>query len=230
MTRGRALLALQERDERIAVLRREIADLEAVLRGVSESDRLREQSEAEAARRTAELAGRSVEKDLAGIRQRARSLEKRLYDGSVHNPQELLGMQRDLDSLRPMIEELEGRLLESMEVSERAEADLSQARATVAEREDERRSQEGPRRDRLAAAGRELAETQAARAETAAAIDPADLRVYDRIAARRQPAVVHLEGDSCGGCHLPLAVREVREARYGDGVVQCSRCDRVVTR
>ncbi len=158
MTRGRALLALQEQDERIAALRREIADLEAVLRGESESDRLREQSEAEAARRTAELAGRSVEKDLAGIRHRARTLEKRLYDGSVHNPQELLGMQHDLDSLRPMIEELEGRLLESMEVSERAEADLSQARATVTEREEERRSQEGPRRDRLAAAGRELAE------------------------------------------------------------------------
>jgi predicted nucleic acid-binding Zn-ribbon protein len=231
VSRGRALLALQERDERIAALRREVATLEAALRGDPELERLRQEAAAaEAARREADLAGHRVEMDLAEVRHRAATLDRRLYDGSVRNPQELLGMQHDLESLRPRIEELEGRLLQSMEVSEGAEAALRQARAAVAEREEERRSLEAPRRERLAQAREELAEVEEGRAAAAAAVAPADLRVYQRVAALRQPAVVHLVGDSCGGCHLPLSVREVSEARHGEGLVQCSRCDRVVVR
>jgi predicted nucleic acid-binding Zn-ribbon protein len=68
------------------------------------------------------------------------------------------------------------------------------------------------------------------RAAAAAAALPADLRIYERVAARRRPAVVHLERDSCGGCHLPLGVREANQVRSGEGLVQCSNCDRVVVR
>jgi predicted nucleic acid-binding Zn-ribbon protein len=229
VSRGRSLLALWEVDERVAALRREIAALEAELREDAVLDGLRrEAAAAEADRRSAELAGRAVELELAGVRQKARTLDRKLYDGSVRNPQDLLGMQRDLEAMRPRIEALEGRLLEAMERSEGAEAALGQARAAVAERERERASLEAPRRARLDAGRGELDGAVAARAAAVAAVDPADLRVYERVAARRQPPVVHLEGDACGGCHLPLAVREVREARFGESLVQCSNCDRVV--
>lgn len=230
MSRGRDLLALQDRDERIAALRREISELEAALSGDPVLERLREQAEeAKGAHRNAELAGRSVERDLAGVRQRARQLEKRLYDGSVRNPQDLLGMQRDIESLRPRIDELEQRLLEAMEANEGAEAALSQARGAVAEREAESRSAEQPRRVRLEAARSEMAEAETARAAAAAGLDAADLRTYARVAARHHPAVVLLTDGACGGCHLPLSVREISEIRHGGGVVQCNRCDRVVT-
>ena len=231
MSRGRALLALQEQDERIAALRREIADLESALSRDTELERLREAAtDAEAGHRAAEQVAQGVERELAGLRRRARSLQARLYDGSVRNPQDLLGMQRDLDAMKPRTDELEASLLEAMEATEAAEALLLEARSVAARREDDRRSLEGPRRRRLAAAGDELAAAEPARAATAAAVDPGDLRIYDKVASRRHPAVVLLEGDNCGGCHLPLAVREVSEARHGQGLVQCTRCDRVVTR
>ncbi len=230
MSRGHDLLALQARDERIASLRREIAGLDAALRGDETLDRLREEAgAASSAHRAAELAGRAVERELAGVRQRARQLEKRLYDGSVRNPQDLLGLQRDLEALRPRIDELEARLLEAMEANEGAEAALSQARGAVAVREGEVSAAEQPRRLRLEAARSELAEVEAERAAEAAALDPADLGLYARVSARRQPAVVVVSDGACGGCHLPLSVREISEIRHGDGVVQCSRCDRVVT-
>jgi hypothetical protein len=148
----------------------------------------------------------------------------------VHNPQDLLGLQRDLTALKPHLDELESSLLEWMETSESAETAVSGARAAVAVRETERASQDTPRRERLAAARRELGEVRAMRAAAAAAALPADLRIYERVAARRRPAVVHLERDSCGGCHLPLGVREANQVRSGEGLVQCSNCDRVVVR
>jgi predicted nucleic acid-binding Zn-ribbon protein len=231
VSRGRDLLALQEQDERIAGLRREIAGIEAALRGDDVLERLRgEAGDAEAARRSAELRSRSVERDLAALRSRARTLEKRLYDGSVRNPQELLGMQRDLESLKPRIDDLEGTLLEAMEAAEGAEASLDQSRGAVAARDEEVHALEAPRRERLVVARGELEAAEAKRRELAGALPAGDLALYGRVAAHHQPAVVRLVGDTCGGCHLPLSVREVSEARHGEGLVQCSRCDRVVTR
>ena len=101
-----------------------------------------------------------------------------------------------------------------MEASESAETEVSGARAAVVVREGERASQDTPRRERLAAARRELGEVRALRAAAAAVALPADLRIYERVASRRRPAVVHLERDSCGGCHLPLGVREAEPGAF----------------
>jgi len=230
-SRGRLLLHLQELDDRIAQLRTEVSDLEAVLAGDPELESLRAAVEAaEQERQAAEEKSRAVERELTGVRQRARTLDRHLYDGSVRNPQDLLGLQHDLASLRPHLDELEGRLLEWMEATESAEAALATARAEVAAREEERASQEAPRRERLELARRQLDEILGLRATAATAAGPADLRLYERVAPRRRPAVVHLEGDSCGGCHLPLGIREANQVRAGDGLVQCSNCDRVVVR
>src|ERR1039458_5833058 len=57
----------------------------------------------------AEERSHGVERELSGVRQRARSLERRLYDGSVHNPQDLLSMQRDLAALKPRLDDLQAR-------------------------------------------------------------------------------------------------------------------------
>jgi len=229
--RGRRLLALQDLDDRIAHLQTELADLEAALAGDPELERLREAARAtEADRQGAEERSRGVERELIGVRQRARTLERRLYDGSVRNPQDLLGLQHDLAALKPRLDDLEASLLEWMEATESVEVEAGRARAAVVAREAERGALEAPRRERLDAARRELEEARTARAAAAATIDPGDLRTYERVAAKHRPAVVHLERDSCGGCHLPLGVREANQARAGDGLVQCSNCDRVVIR
>ncbi len=66
------------------------------------------------------------------------------------------------------------------------------------------------------------------RAELSAAMPGSDLALYERLARRVQPAVVHIVADSCGGCHVPFANSEVRRIRMADEPVQCSNCDRIV--
>lgn len=66
-------------------------------------------------------------------------------------------------------------------------------------------------------------------------VDPASLRIYDRIATRNMPAVVPIHGSKCGGCHLKVS-SEVESAARGRSVNEaglptlatCDQCGRIV--
>ena len=81
-------------------------------------------------------------------------------------------------------------------------------------------------------------ELKAAQAELAAArqpVDPAAIRIYDRVAGRNMPAVVPIHGGKGGGCHLKVS-SEVESQSRGRGVNEagmpalatCDQCGRIV--
>ena len=229
MSRGDSLRRLQAADDHLAALRQDAADTEATLRGDAELERRRRTAAgALAAREAAEADASSAQTAFDSLAKRARTLERRLYDGSVHNPQELLEMQHELEVIRGRVAEAEeGALtrleeLESAEVTERSSADAVRAR------EAERADASGPLQERLDALHRDVEAAAADRQAARDALSPADLRLYERVSGRHRPAVVSLQGDSCGGCHLPLSIEERRAVRVGTEIVQCPNCDRIV--
>jgi len=77
-------------------------------------------------------------------------------------------------------------------------------------------------------------ELTAAQAEVAAARAPLDepvLRIYDRIAAQKQPVCVPIRGGKCGGCHLKVS-SEAESASRGKNpdikIPVCDQCGRIV--
>lgn len=228
MSRLGALLTLQTLDARIVATESDVTALTAALARDTELERRRERARSAAAvRRAAELAARDAEAAVTDVRHRAQHIEKRLYGGSVGNPQELMGMQNQLAAVGRDLQVRETELLERMEESDAAETDLVVAREQLAMGETQRAAALGPLGERVEAARHQLNELAEAREDARAALDDADLRTYERVGARRQPAVVRLDGDSCGGCHLPLGISEVHQVRGGD-LVQCSNCDRIL--
>jgi len=229
LTRAAALMRLQRADEQIAELRSEVASLEAALRGDPELDRRRKLAAASTSvqeESSAELT--DAEKDLTALELRVRTLDRRLYDGSVKNPHELLEMQRELEALRGQVGVLEDRLLTLIEGSEAAAQDAQAATLAVAELEQQRDADTEPRQRRLAALQGQLGEAIEQREALAAEATASDRALYARVAALHHPAVVSIAGDACGGCHLPLSNEERRAVRAGVDVVQCSNCDRVL--
>jgi predicted nucleic acid-binding Zn-ribbon protein len=228
MSRLGALLTMQRLDEELAHHRAEVAALEAALARDEELERRRARADAARQERMdADLAARQAEGEAADVRQRAARLEKRLYDGSVGNPQELMGMQAELGTLKQKLDDAETSLLERMEEADAAGTAFDDATSAVQAREQERESEHGPRTVRLGELRAAAAELEAARGEAVADLDAADLRTYERVAAKRTPAVVRLAGESCGGCHLPIGISEARAVKAGS-VVQCSNCDRIL--
>jgi predicted nucleic acid-binding Zn-ribbon protein len=229
VSRGGDLLRLQETDTRLAGDRARLAEVEALI--ATDPELVRRRREARRLRReqtAADAALAAVEQEVDGMRRRARDLNRQLYSGSVRNPQELLGMQHDLDALRQRIDAQDERLLELMERAESAATADREANAAIVDRERERSGQAGELLEQAVAFREAVERDERDRAELTATVPASDLALYSRLAPRVAPAVVRMQGDSCGGCHIPFANSEVRRIRTAEEPVQCSACDRIV--
>ena len=231
MSSGDSLRGLQDVDSRLASLRTELAAARETLRRDPELERRTAAlAAATASRERDDEAAGAAERTLADLENRVRSLDRRLYGGSVHNPHELLEMQRELETLRVQASEAEAAALRLMQAAEDSARNVDTARRALTEQERARTESLQPLRSRLAALEQELAAATGERETALAAVDARDLALYQRVASHHQPAVVPLQGDACGGCHLPLSIEERRLVRSGDGVVQCPSCDRILVR
>jgi predicted nucleic acid-binding Zn-ribbon protein len=229
MSRGGELFRLQEVDSRLAQDGARLAEVEAQIAADPELERRRREARLrrrEQAAADADLAAAEEESD--GLRRRARDLDRHLYDGSVRNPQELLGMQHDLEALRRRINAEDEGLLTLMEAAEAAASADREANAAIVDRERERAGHAGELLEQAVALRQSVERDERDRAELTAAIAAPDLVLYERLARRVPPAVVRIQADSCGGCHIPFAGSEVRRIRVADEPVQCSGCDRIV--
>ena len=229
MSRGGELFRLQEIDARLAQDGARLADVEAQITADPELDRLRREARRlRRAQAVADAALAAAEDEADRLRGRDRDLDRHLYDGTVRNPQELLSMQHDLAALRQRISAGDDRLLVLMETAEAAAAADREANAAIVGRELARAGHAGELLEQAVAFRQSLERAERDRAELAAGIGAADLALYERLARRVRPAVVRVQADSCGGCHIPFAGSEVRHIRLADEPVQCSGCDRIV--
>jgi predicted nucleic acid-binding Zn-ribbon protein len=229
MSRGGDLLRLQEIDTRLAHDTARLADVESQIATDPELEKRRREARRLHREQVAvdtELA--TLEHEVDALRTRARGLDRQLYGGSVRNPQELLGMQQDLESLRARIDAEDERLLALMERAEAAAAANRDANASVVDRERDRAGEAGELLEQAIALRDTVERHQRDRSELTAALEPGDLALYERLARRALPVVVRIQGDSCGGCHIPFANSEVRRIRTAAELVQCSGCDRIV--
>jgi len=115
-----------------------------------------------------------------------------------------------------------------MDEVDSALATLQAASAAVAAREAQRADALEPLRERSASLGAELDVLNQEREALRADSEPGDLKLYERIAAHRKPAVTGLDGEFCAGCHMPVSNEERRAVRTGTGLTQCANCDRIL--
>jgi uncharacterized protein len=223
------LLELQHADDEVERLVREVAATEAALAGDPELDRARDQATHTAdAQRQAELRVRSLEGELDALRARVKTLDRKLYGGSVRNPAELLTLQHELDALKAQVSEQEDVTLAAMEDSEAIAGARRDQDGAVAAIEARRAEELGPMTERLGQLRQQHQAAVAARDALVEQVPPKSLALYRRVATRHSPAVVRVVSGTCGGCHLPLGAHEAHEARVGITLVQCPNCDRIL--
>ena len=140
-----------------------------------------------------------------------------------------LGYQ--IATVQGQIADMEGRELEIMFGIDLAKKKFAEAEAVLKSNIAGHESRIKILKERGENLTKELA---AAQAEVAAKRPPVPapwLRAYDRLAARRLPAVVPVHDSKCGGCHLKVS-SEVESAVRGkaapDGPINCDQCGRIV--
>lgn len=172
----------------------------------------------------AERDAKRFEDEAATFEAKLSSVAKKLHDGSVANPRELVALQAEHDMLQRKRSEVEDLELEVMILLESLGPQVAEATARL---DDARSSLDEARKvhdDVVGELRTDLDRRLAERQTVIDGIEPKLLAVYDKVRRRSPVGAAALDGDVCTACHMKLTapeVTEVREAQVG----RCPSCD-----
>jgi len=224
------LYELQQADSAIRQLERELAALDDGSAARARADQAKAEAERTAARQ------KDLEKELLAAElllkskeAKKKDCESKMYGGRIGNPKELEDLQREVTSLAAAIDRLSDEALGLMDRLETARTEAKQAAAVATAEEAEATrvaEQQQAARVRLKSA---LAEREAARKEIAGRADPALLRRYEDLRARKGGvAVAAVQGAMCTACRTSLPVDVLRRVSAAQDVVPCDNCLRML--
>ncbi len=155
--------------------------------------------------------------------------EKKLYDGSIKNPRELMNLQQEIELVRGKLGEREEHLLNVMLEGDAASQDVSRKSQDFAALEKGwREDQERLAREQTQLEA-ELAALTQKRAAAARQMDADGLGTYEELRRVKQGlAVAKLVQGRCEGCRISLPVSDQRNARSGHKLATCSNCGRIL--
>jgi predicted nucleic acid-binding Zn-ribbon protein len=155
--------------------------------------------------------------------------EKKLYEGSVKNPRELMSLQHEIELIKGQHGEREEQLLAVMLKVDTAQQDVTskQSELKAMERDwQEEQKQLSMEQTELEA---NLATLAQKRESLRSLIDSASLKAYDELRYVKQGlAVAKLVQGRCQGCRISLPMSDQQKARMGHKLATCSNCGRIL--
>lgn len=224
-----ALVVLQDRDRKMLKYMREARDIPArkeLIEGqLAESkaalaDAETRQKENTASQKTLEVEIDSVKGQIA---------KYKTQQLNVKNNEEFRAMENQIVMCRKEIEKLENREIELMETAESLKAELTACSQKLADAQGRVDAEKDALDRRLANTTEDVKRMQEKRAKMIADIDKDALRIYTRIMNNKKDyAIVPVERDTCGGCHMKLTPQTVHDAKAAQKLVTCSYCGRLL--
>jgi len=223
------LLVLQDRDRRIAELKREQARVPQQLAAVDARVR-DESSKLETARQ--ELKHIETERkklEIEADSKRAQILKYRGQLSLIKSNTEYQALLKEIAKAEGEIREIEDRELEFMERADHVQSDVRQEQALVKELTSKAEMEKSDLQKRGAAIAAELTAMQDDRKKLADSTDPDALGRYERLMRSKHDfAVVPIRGGNCGGCHLHIPPQVVHDAKHGEELTSCEYCGRIL--
>jgi predicted nucleic acid-binding Zn-ribbon protein len=166
---------------------------------------------------------------LATVEEKKKSAERRAYGGTVSNPRELEGLEKDIQQLAHQKDRLESEILDLYDVVEQRTAAVEQQRTLV----EEARARLERTRDeyaaRLASINARLEELTASRVALLPAVDPAALRQYETIRQRANNlGLAVAENGVCSGCNVAIPSTTLKRLAQAQGLLTCDSCGRIL--
>ena len=193
-------------EERAAALER----LESARVAVTEADQAQRRAEAEAQDQQAELA----------------RLEGQQYQ--VKTNAAYSALLAEMEQARRAISDAETRVLEAMEAIESAGSSQTTLEELVQGVGDRLDAEEREHEARAKALEVELGALQERRDTHGARIEKSLLARYEKIAARRTPAVAIVSGEICLGCRVGIPPQSFIDILKGEQIVTCETCQRIL--
>jgi len=223
------LLQLQERDQRIRLLQKELKDIprhEALANSQLAGDK--------AAVEAASLKAKETEVKIKGVEleiQTRQNSIKRLIDQQFETRKndEFQALGHEVKRYEGDVRALEDKELEHMEELETAKAVLKAAQAKLAVTQARVNEELKVLAERAEGVKKRLAEVEAERGTLAAPIEETAMTLYTRLFTKKpDAAVVAAQNGICGGCHMKLVMGTIQQLRSNDFITQCESCGRIL--
>jgi len=170
---------------------------------------------------------RRVEQELAEVEDRMKDRRMRLQ--RIRNEKELQATQREIDSMKERLAQLEEQELQVLEETEALGTRVSTAEGDLREAEQALDVERAALIARGSALVQEIDRDSAARGELAASLDEGLRRRYELLFARRGgTAVVAVRDGTCQGCHMHVPPQLFNEILKGERVFDCPNCQRML--
>ena len=223
------LLVIQDRDRRIAELKREQARIPQQLAAVEarvrdESARL-ESAKQELKHLEADRKKLEIEADS----KRAQIAKYRTQLAQIKSNTEYQALLKEIAKAEQDIAGVEDHELEFMERAEQLQPAWKQEQTDLKELTVQAETERSDLQKRGANLAQELATLDAERAQSIEAADPGVLARYERLMrSKGDYAVVPIRGGNCGGCHLHIPPQIVHNAKHSAELTSCEYCGRIL--
>ena len=222
------LIDLQTLDDELAAVEQENAGIpqrRAKLAATSEaaSQRLAAAEEALHQAESEQRRAETVVQDKTALKERLEGQQFQVKSNDAYT-----ALLHEIDAAKTAIDESETRLLELMDAIDASAAERAAAEKDVAAILSRVSADERALDVREKELGERLAELGAGRATLCQGVEGELLGQYERIASRRRPAVVRVQGEICMGCRVTIPPQLQIELLRGDRLHNCFNCHRVL--
>jgi hypothetical protein len=223
------LLVLQERDQRLADLTEQIAQLpneEARSKGRLSHDE-KAVADAKSDMQHLAIAAKTLELDVETRRNTIVRLKTQQFE--TRKNEEYQALAHEVDRYGEQVDQLETKQLELMEKADELRATYEKATATLAKSQEVVDQDLSDLAERSKNLEKEREEVAAERTRLAAAVEEELLSLYERLLVKKKGvAVSALEAGQCGGCHVKLIPSTIVKVMAGKEVAQCENCGRIL--
>ena len=225
------LLVLQDRDQKIKALRHQQKSLPTEKKGLearlASAQHLLEHAKQRG--KENEVERRKLQMEVEGKRTSIGRFKTQQQ--ATRKNEEYTALSKEISHFEADIRTLEDRELELMEQSEGLQKITASAEKDFAKVQANIQDQIAKLEAGANAAGSRLAELEADHAKLAVDVPEETLDLYRRLFVKKgDAAVVPLEHDICGGCHMKVPVQISSQVRAEYVTTQCPNCGRILYR
>jgi len=223
------LLILQERDNRIAQCRRELDSIPAHKKE-TETWIIQAHHALEAAQealKAKQVSIKELELDIEACRQQIVKLREQQFQ--IKSNEEFRALNKEVAHLQGKTSGLEDREIELMEQAEQAQTEVTQKQADMGKDNQRIQDQLQNLEKRGESLEQDILQIQKNRDALAMDIAPDWLARYNHIMDHKKDiALVSIENNTCGQCHMALPPQVIHDTRKSDRIVTCSFCGRIL--
>jgi predicted nucleic acid-binding Zn-ribbon protein len=223
------LLILQDRDQKIRILRLELKNLpeERTSLDAKLAAGSTQLSAAKQRARDVELEKKKLEMEAQAKRD---SIAKfRTQQFQTRKNEEFQALTNEIKRFEADIEKIEDRELELMEEAEKVKSVVSEAEKGHAQTKAHTDRQIAEIATKIKAIESQLTELESEREKLSEGIDEDLLYQYNKLFANKGGlAVVALEHETCMGCHMKLTTQTAVRVKGSKEILNCEQCGRIL--